>query len=94
MDDVTLDRRLVLPHLIAELAEQDPDAILIQDVEDTANGRTFTRAEFHDLYLRWAGALRDAGVQEGDTVLTMRANRSDAEPRGSASPGSAPSRRR
>ena len=78
VEDVALDRGLVLPHRIAELVERDPDAILIQDVEDVPNGSTFTRREFQDLYLRWAGALRAAGVEAGDPVLTMRVNRSDA----------------
>jgi len=78
--NVALDRTLVLPHLIDALADEDATAVLVEDVEDVAGGRSYTRAELQDAYRRWAGALRTAGVGAGQTVLTMLANRAETYP--------------
>lgn len=78
--NVALDRTLVLPHLIDVLVDEDPSATLVEDVEDVANGRSYSRAELQDAYRRWAGALRRADVSAGETVLTMLANRAETYP--------------
>jgi crotonobetaine/carnitine-CoA ligase len=69
-----LDRDLVLPHLLAKQAAEEPDAIAMQDVD----GREVTRRELHETNLRWAGALRRAGVSPGDHVVTMLPNSFEA----------------
>ena len=80
VENVALDRGLVLPHLIDRLASESPDTLLVEDVEDTAGGRAYTRAELQDAYRRWAGALRRAGVAAGEPVLTMLPNRAEVYP--------------
>jgi len=69
-----LDRDFVLPHLIARLARDDPDAVAMQDVA----GRTETRRDLHETNLRWADAYRRLGVEPGEFVLTMLPNSFDA----------------
>ena len=65
-----LDREFVLPHLLAKLARDDPDAIAMQDVD----GHSATRRELHDTNLRWADAYRRLGVEPGEHVVTMLPN--------------------
>jgi crotonobetaine/carnitine-CoA ligase len=69
-----LERDKLLPHLLARLAEAEPDVIAVQDVD----GRQLTRRELHETNLRWADALRRAGVAPGDHVLTMVPNSFEA----------------
>jgi len=65
-----LDREFVLPHMLAKLARDDPDAIAMQDVD----GNVETRRELHDINLRWAGGYRNLGITNGDFVVTMLPN--------------------
>lgn len=69
-----IDRALVLPHLLAHLAETHGDDIAMEDVD----GRSITRRELHETALRWADALRRVGVQPGDHVVTMLPNSFEA----------------
>jgi len=69
-----LERDRVLPHLLARLASDEPDAIAMQDVD----GRVLTRRELHETNLRWADALRRVGVDPGDHVVTMLPNSFEA----------------
>jgi carnitine-CoA ligase len=69
-----LDRRLVLPHAIAESTARRPEAVAMVDV----GGGQVTFAELHDLVRRWAAALARLGVTAGDTVLTMLPNSFEA----------------
>ena len=65
-----LDREFVLPHLLAKLARDEPDAIAMQDVD----GHSATRRELHETNLRWADAYRRLGVEPGEHVVTMLPN--------------------
>ncbi|GMU77371.1 MAG: acyl-CoA synthetase [Acidimicrobiia bacterium] len=69
-----LDRSNVLPHLLARLAAEEPDAIAMQDVD----GRVQTRRELHETNLRWADASRRLAVQPGEHVVTMLPNSFEA----------------
>jgi carnitine-CoA ligase len=69
-----LDRGCVLPHLLARLATDEPDAIAMQDVD----GRELTRRELHETNLRWADALRRVGIGADEHVVTMLPNSFDA----------------
>jgi crotonobetaine/carnitine-CoA ligase len=71
---VPIDRHLVLPHRLADLAAERPDLPAMIDV----GGRSLTWARFHDANLRWAAAYRAAGVGAGDTVVTMLPNSFEA----------------
>ena len=65
-----MERGQVLPHLIAQHVLDVPDRVAMLDVE----GRRSTYRELQDTYRRWAGALRDIGVQPDETVVTMLPN--------------------
>ncbi len=65
-----LDRENVLPHLLARLAADDPDALAMLDVD----GREVTRQGLHDEVRRWADAFRRIGVAPGEPVVTMFPN--------------------
>ena len=78
-----LDRESVLPHLLAKLAGDEPDAIAMQDVD----GGVETRRQLHETNVRWADAFRRLGVGPGDFVVTMLPNSFTAFHGGSASPG-------
>jgi crotonobetaine/carnitine-CoA ligase len=69
-----LDRTLVLPQLLAGLAEREPDVVAMQDVD----GRSETRRELHDANLTWADAFRRLGVEPGEHVVTMLPNSFEA----------------
>ena len=69
-----LERDCVLPHLLARLATEEPDAVAMQDVD----GRELTRRGLHETNLRWADALRRVGVQPGDHIVTMLPNSFEA----------------
>jgi crotonobetaine/carnitine-CoA ligase len=69
-----LERDCVLPHLLARLAADEPDALAMQDVD----GRELSRRELHETNLRWADALRRVGVQAGEHVVTMLPNSFEA----------------
>ena len=69
-----LDRRMVLPQLLAGLAASEPDVVAMQDVD----GRSETRRELHETNLRWADAFRRLGVQPGEHVVTMLPNSFEA----------------
>jgi carnitine-CoA ligase len=69
-----LDRRSVLPQLLADLAASEPDVVAMQDVD----GRTETRRELHEANLRWADAFRRLGVRPGEHVVTMLPNSFEA----------------
>lgn len=62
------------PQLLAQRAEQTPDAVWLREV----NGRQHTYAEALDESLEWARALSRLNVTEGDRVVTMVPNDSDA----------------
>lgn len=64
---MALDRDLVLPHLIAQLATDAPDRIFYQQVD----GPEFTRAQFHEGNRRWADAFRRLGIEAGQNVAVM-----------------------
>jgi len=65
-----LERRLVLPHLIAEHVASTPERLAMVDVE----GRTATYRELQDGYRTWADAFRRLDVEAGEPVLTMLPN--------------------
>ena len=69
-----VDRNLVLPHLIAGLAEKTPDAPALVGVE----GPTATWQELHERNLRWAAALQRLGLEAGQTIVTMLPNSFEA----------------
>jgi len=69
-----LDQGNVLPHLLARLAAEEPDALAMQDVD----GREMTRRELHEEVLRWADAFRRVGVVAGAPVVTMFPNSFEA----------------
>ena len=62
-----LERELVLPHLIAKLARDNPDRVFYQQVD----GPELTHAQFYDGNLLWADAFRAIGVEDGQTVAVM-----------------------
>jgi crotonobetaine/carnitine-CoA ligase len=65
-----LERELVLPHLLAKLARDEPDAIAMQEVD----GHAETRRALHETNLLWADAYRRLGIEPGDHVVTMLPN--------------------
>ena len=65
-----LDRNLVLPHRLAELARTDPDGMCMLDVD----GRTATYREANDAVRAWAAAYARIGVRSGQPVLTLVPN--------------------
>jgi crotonobetaine/carnitine-CoA ligase len=69
-----VEERLVLPRLLHERADTKPDRIFFQE----SGGRSFTYRELDDEILRWAEALRRAGVQPGDVVSIMVPNKAEA----------------
>lgn len=52
---------------IAKRATRTPEAIFFEEVDRSS----LTFLEFHELVLRWAGALRRAGVNAGDRVAVL-----------------------
>lgn len=60
------------PQSYAELLEQAardrPDDLALTYLD---TGETYTNRKFHEAALRWAGALRAAGLGQGDTVAVM-----------------------
>jgi carnitine-CoA ligase len=62
-----LPREKILTHLVAQLAKDVPDKVFIEHVD----GESLTYGALHDDALLWAGAHQRAGIEEGDTVLTM-----------------------
>ena len=69
-----LDRKIVLPHLLAARAAEAPGDVVVQEVA----GRAWTYERLHDAGLRWAAAYRQLGVAAGDTVLTLLPNGGEA----------------
>lgn len=69
-----VDRNLVLPHMIAGLAEKTPNAPALVDV----GGRAATWRELHETNLRWAAALQRLGLAAGETIVTMMPNSFEA----------------
>jgi len=69
-----LERSLVLPHRIIQLAEERGDTQAIVDV----TGPSLTWAELRDQFQLWAGALRAQHVQPGESVVTMLPNSFEA----------------
>jgi crotonobetaine/carnitine-CoA ligase len=61
----------VLPSLIADRAAATPGRLFLQDTD----GRELTYGEMQDRIMRWAAAFAAAGVDAGDTVVTMLPNR-------------------
>jgi len=68
--DVAVQREKTLPQLLAERAQATPDRLFLQD----ADGPSLTYGQTYELALRWAGALRAAGVRPGDRVATLLDN--------------------
>jgi carnitine-CoA ligase len=62
-----LNPDLVLPRLLERRAEDDPDHVLLIDV----NKGELTTGQLHDSIMLWAGAFRRAGVKAGDNVAVM-----------------------
>jgi crotonobetaine/carnitine-CoA ligase len=65
---------LMLTELLRQRAEDEPDAIAIQEV----TGRTLTWAQAFEDSLCWAEALRRVGLDAGATVASMLPNCADA----------------
>lgn len=61
------EREVVLPRLIAQRAQSQPDALFLQDVA----GGSRTYGELHTKAQGWAAALGSVGVSAGGTCLTM-----------------------
>jgi len=61
-------RQNLLPYIVKARAEQEPDRLLMEEVE---TGQCLSYSEFHQSALRWAGALDALGVSRDDTVATM-----------------------
>ncbi|MFC9760229.1 AMP-binding protein [Rhodococcus jostii] len=57
----------MLPTLVRELAQEDPDRVVLQHVD----GRSHSAREVLDSSMAWAAALEDRGVGRGQTVLVM-----------------------
>ncbi|MBX6388381.1 MAG: AMP-binding protein [Frankia sp.] len=70
---MTLDRRLLAPHALAEWAAKTPDAPALVHVD----GTRFTYAELLEDSRRWAGCLRAHGVDAGTHVATLLPDRLD-----------------
>ena len=71
---MALEREYVLPHLIAKLADDDPNRTFYQQVD----GPEFTHAQFHNGNLIWAEAFRRAGIEAGRNVAVMMPTNVDA----------------
>src|SRR3954469_24332234 len=69
-----LERNLVLPHTLAEVAAERPGEIAMVDV----GGREATFADVHENNLRWAAAYRALGLEAGQRVVTMVPNSFEA----------------
>ncbi len=69
-----LERNLVLPHRISEMAERIPNTKAII----TVDGPSVTFRELDDEVRRWAAAYRRIGLGEGDTIVTMLPNSLEA----------------
>ena len=65
-----LDRDLILPHLIAKRARENPQRLFLQHVD----GTEISFGALHEQALRWAGGLRALGIAKGETVLVMLPN--------------------
>jgi carnitine-CoA ligase len=66
----------VMTRTLDELAVEQPDAVLLQDV----TGSAMTVTEFRTAALRWATAYQRLGIGPGDTVLTMLPTSLEAYP--------------
>jgi crotonobetaine/carnitine-CoA ligase len=62
-----LERSMILPHLLAERANSDPDRLFLEEVD----GISATYSQLHHEVLTWADGYRKIGVSAGDTVLVM-----------------------
>jgi carnitine-CoA ligase len=62
--------RLSSPEMIRRRAEESPDRVALSDT----SGRSLTFAELHREALRWAAALRRAGIGRGDRVASLLPN--------------------
>lgn len=62
--------RLSSPEMIRRRAEESPDRVALSDI----SGRSLTFAGLHREALRWAGALRQAGLGRGDRVASLLPN--------------------
>ena len=69
-----LEQNLVLPNLIADLAERLGDQPAVIDV----TGPAITYRELNDEVLRWAAAYQRVGLGAGETVVTMLPNSLEA----------------
>ena len=69
-----IDRDLVLPNMLARLAERTPDDLALVGVE----GPTETWRELHERNLRWAAGLQRLGLEQGQTIVTMLPNSFEA----------------
>ena len=62
--------RVSSPEAFRRHAEQSPDRVVVEDIF----GRTVTNAQLHQEAIRYAGALRRAGIQSGDRVASLLNN--------------------
>ena len=69
-----LDRNLVLPHLISDLAQRLGDQPAVINV----TGASVTYRELDDEVRRWAAAYQRAGLAAGETVVTWLPNSLEA----------------
>lgn len=70
-----IDTEKTYLHALFERAEETPDKIWMQEVD----GDELTFAQSRDLALRWADALGQLGVGEGDMVATLMENCLDSQ---------------
>ncbi len=70
-----IDTEKTYLHALFQRAEETPGKTWMQEV----GGDALTFAQSRDLACRWADALRQSGVGEGDTVATMMENCLDSQ---------------
>jgi len=64
-------------NVVDTLLKGDPDQIVITEISESGQRRTFTRSEVRKLSNQVARSLLDAGVVEGDVVAACVANTAD-----------------
>ena len=70
-----IDTETTYLHALFQRAEETPDKMWMQEV----GGDELTFAQSRDLACKWADALRQSGVGEGDMVATMMENCLDSQ---------------
>ena len=70
-----IDTEKTYPEILFECADRTPDKVWMQEV----GGEELTFAESRDLSLKWAGALKELGLGEGEMVGTLMENCLDSQ---------------